>query len=558
MLRMRGTENRKLRIRHTGGVKMTTPGPTHQALESASGISVHDLPRLLGEDLLSIVVPSTGRSARVRSVGILDGTSSERCDLVLAIGVGPGSWTDIVTAAADGGARAIVTDPCPDDVLPSMRSAARQAGVCLLERNGDVPWLTLSDMIRDLIKHAATDDIRGSGVALEDLAGLAESLAEMLGGPVIIEDAKFRVLSYSSSTDQVDRGRDIAILGRRIPDDWLRHLESLGVIDTLLGSDDVVTVEDGPFEARRRLLCSIRAERFLLGILWVAEGDAPLPSDVHERMKTAARSAAPFLLRHQEAGFRRRSAQDRQMRLLLDQGDMPRSVAEEYGLSPAARYSVLGLRISPDAVLNNLDRNRVVESVGMYCQSYRWRAASTTIGHTVYCVLALDANISDTRVREFAEAIGEHVGRALLGRGVQVSLSRTVNGMREILSARRQVDQVLEITSPTDGLTLVAYDDAVARIALSGIGQFINDSGIDYQKLELLRAEDRNSGSEYTTTLTAYLSAFGNVMAAARQLNIHVTTLRYRLKRIHAISGLDLDDPAERLLCELLLRRTAD
>jgi hypothetical protein len=542
-------------IRHTGGVEMKTPGPIQQAPESAGGISVHDLPRLLGEDLLALVAPSTDKTARVRSVGIFDGSSRERCDLMLAVGVGPGDWADVVTASADRGACALITDPCPDDLLTSMRSAARQAGVGLFERNTDVSWLTLSDMVRDLIKHAAADDIRGSGVALEDLSGLAESLAEILGGPVIIEDATFRVLSYSSSTDQVDRGRDIAILGRRIPDDWLGHLESLGVIDILLGSDEVVTVEDGPFEARRRLLCSIRAERFLLGILWVAEGDAPLPGDVRERMKAAARSAAPFLLRHQEAGYRRRSAQDRQMRLLLDQGDMPRSVAEEYGLSPASRYSVIGLRISPEALLNNLDRNRVVESVGMYCQSYRWRAASTTIGHTVYCVLALETNISNTRVREFAAAVGEHVGRALLGRGVQVSLSRTVNGLREIFNARRQVDQVLEITSPTDDLTVVTYDDALARIALSDIGQFIEDSAIDYPKLELLRAEDRNTGSEYTTTLTAYLATFGNVMAAARQLNVHVTTLRYRLRRLQAISGLDLDDPAERLLCQLLLGR---
>lgn len=538
---------------HTVDVDSTTTAATPQV--PTGGISVPELPRLLGEDLLSIVVPSDDRNAKVRSVGILDGSSNEHFDLMLAIGVPAGGWTDVVIASADRGACAIAIDPCPDAILPELRSAARRAGVCLLERSGEVPWLTLSDMIRDLIQHAAADDIRGSGVALEDLAGLAESLAEMLGGPVIIEDAKFRVLSYSSSTVQVDRGRDIAILGRRIPDDWLRHLESLGVIDAVLGSDDVVTVDDGPFEARRRLLCSIRAERFLLGILWVAEGDAPLPGDVHKRMRAAARIAAPSLLRHQEAGFRRRSLQDRQLRLLFDQGSMPRSVAEEYGLSPASRYTVLGLRTSPDAVLNSLDRNRVVESVGMYCQSYRWRAASTTIGHTLYCVLALDESTSDTRVSEFVTALGEHVGRALPGRGVQVAVSRSVTGPPDIPSARRQVDQVLEITSATDTLTVMTFDDALARIALSDIGRFIDENPVDYPKLEALRAEDRVNGSDYTTTVTAYLSAFGNVVTAARQLNVHVTTLRYRLKRIRAISGLDLDDPAERLLCELLLRR---
>jgi hypothetical protein len=301
------------------------------------------------------------------------------------------------------------------------------------------------------------------------------------------------------------------------------------------------------------LLCSIRAERFLLGVLWVAEGDTPLPGDIRERMIAAARTAAPFLLRHQEAGFHRRAAQDRQMRLLLDHGTLGQSAAEEYGLSPADRYTVLGLRASPDALLTNLDRNRTVEAVGMYCQSYRRRAATTTIGHTVYCVLAHDAN-ADGRMKDFAAGVGDHVSRALLGRGIQVSLSRTVRSLHDVPTARGQVDQVLETSPPTDGLAVTTFDDALARIALAQVGQFMATSGIDHPKLERLRAEDRSSGSEYIATLEAYLSAFGNVMVAARRLNVHVTTLRYRLKRIQAISGLDFDDPAERVLCELLLR----
>ncbi len=502
--------------------------------------------------MTTVAPPDDG--ARIRSLAVSDGPSDDNADLLLVVGASHTDWAGLLSGAADRGACAVIVGPIPADARPLVRAAAVRVGIGVLERSADVPWLALSDLIRELIQQANTDAIRASGVALEDLAGVAESLAEMLGGHVIIEDAKFRVLAYSSSTGQVDRGRDIAILGRRIPEDWLRHLESLGVIDTLLGTDEVVTVDDGPFEARRRLLCSIRAERFLLGVLWVAEGDTPLPADIHGRMTAAARTAAPFLLRHQEAGFHRRAAQDRQMRLLLDQGTIPHSTAEEYGLAPASGYTVLGLRAAPDALLTNLDRNRTVESVGMYCQSYRWRGATTTIGHTVYCVLAHDATTSEVRVHDFAAAVGEHVRRALLGRGVQVSLSRPVRSLPDIPAARWQVDQVLETCSPGDHLTVTRFDDALARIALAQVGQFVAANGIEYPKLDRLRAEDQSSGSDYIATVAAYLSMFGNVVAAARRLNIHVTTLRYRLKRIQSISGLDFDDPSERLLCELLLR----
>lgn len=532
---------------------MTVDDSTSPDLASA-GISVDELVRALGDNVTRAIDAAADETTRVRSLDVYPGSADQGVDLVIAVGVRPDEWPEVIAGCADRGACVLIADRLPREAQPMIRAAADEAGLCLLERSPDLPWLELADSIRDLILQSGFGDIRGSGVAVEGLAGLAESLAEMLGGPVIIEDAKFRVLSYSSSTDQVDRGRDIAILGRRIPDEWLRHLDSLGVIDTLLGTDEVVAVEDGPFEARRRLLCSIRAERFLLGILWVAEGDTPLPVDVYERMASAARAAAPFLLRHQEAGFRGRSTQDGQVRLLLDQGTMAHSAAEEYGLAPAARHVVFGLRTSPDVLLSNLDRNRVVESVQMYCQSYRWRAATTSIGHTVYCVLALDAHTADHRIRDFAAAMGDHIGRVLLGRSVHVALSRSVRGLTDIPAARNQVDRVFDTSAAADGVTIVSYDDAVARIALSDVSHFVTTAGISHPKLDLLRTEDRDSGSVYVATLQAYLTAFGNVVAASHQLNVHVTTLRYRLKRIQSISGLDLADPSERLLCELLLR----
>ena len=40
----------------------------------------------------------------------------------------------------------------------------------------------------------------------------------------------------------------------------------------------------------------------------------------------------------------------------------------------------------------------------------------------------------------------------------------------------------------------------------------------------------------------------------ARRLGIHERTVRYRLARIAALTGLDLDDPDERFRIELALR----
>lgn len=53
--------------------------------------------------------------------------------------------------------------------------------------------------------------------------------------------------------------------------------------------------------------------------------------------------------------------------------------------------------------------------------------------------------------------------------------------------------------------------------------------------------------------MLSYLGALGNVRAAARSLHIHTNTLRYRLKRANAISGIDLADPHQGLFSHLQL-----
>ena len=74
--------------------------------------------------------------------------------------------------------------------------------------------------------------------------------------------------------------------------------------------------------------------------------------------------------------------------------------------------------------------------------------------------------------------------------------------------------------------------------------------------LELLRAEDarRAGGARLVPTLRTYLDTGGAVPATAQALGLHPTTVRYRLSRITAVSGMNLDDPTTRLACALLLR----
>ncbi len=70
----------------------------------------------------------------------------------------------------------------------------------------------------------------------------------------------------------------------------------------------------------------------------------------------------------------------------------------------------------------------------------------------------------------------------------------------------------------------------------------------------VLVVADREQGSNWIETLTAFFAHNGNVSQTADSLFLHRNTLLYRMERIRQISGLDLDNPETRLSVQLALR----
>ena len=72
--------------------------------------------------------------------------------------------------------------------------------------------------------------------------------------------------------------------------------------------------------------------------------------------------------------------------------------------------------------------------------------------------------------------------------------------------------------------------------------------------LGALLAYDRDHNTALVPTLEAYFASRCSPQAAAERLHLHRNSLLYRLQRIEAVAGVDLDDPETRLLLHLALR----
>lgn len=72
--------------------------------------------------------------------------------------------------------------------------------------------------------------------------------------------------------------------------------------------------------------------------------------------------------------------------------------------------------------------------------------------------------------------------------------------------------------------------------------------------LEPLLAADENTGSAYIRTLRTFHACDRRLAESAKALHVHVNTLKYRLRKIEELLGLDLSDVDTRFMLELTLR----
>jgi DNA-binding PucR family transcriptional regulator len=385
-----------------------------------------------------------------------------------------------------------------------------------------------------------------------DLFALAEAFADMVGGPVIVEDANFRVLSYSSFTGSMDQGRNTAILGRRMPPEWLSFLEASGDLERLRTGADVVDLASGPWQAHRRLITAVRTPTQMLGVIWAAEGERPLPEHAARSLRRAADLAVPHLARHQEGYRAERMWRGQLVRSLLDGRGQLHRHADELGLPRNRPLAVLAFAPRSDEALSDEVWDRITDHVALSCEAFRWHAAVARVGRAVFAVLArTDEQPEDGPVR---------LGRDIVNRSVPVlrgtlcgAASSSGTRLGRIPRQRIEAEDALGIARAGD-TRFVSYEDVLPAVILREIRETLAQrEELRLPGIQALLDEDARRDTELVVTLRTYLRCASQASSAARELGIHVTTLRYRLGRVREVSGLDIDDPTVRVVCELLL-----
>ncbi|WEO93378.1 helix-turn-helix domain-containing protein [Streptomyces sp. FXJ1.172] len=524
-----------------------------------SRVSLEQLLSVVGSGALELDTAPGGLAAAVTGVAVLDvrDPGIRPRELLLAVGVDAGTAhaVDVLRRAGDAGAAGVVFGPDrTGGAAEALRAAAGQTGTAVLFRTPWCSWSQLVGVLRAGLASAGVPPLPAApDLAPGDLNGLADAVAALTGGAVTVEDTESRVLAYSSTEEDVDDIRRLTILGRRVPPWRVAAMREAGFFAALWGTDDVL-YRRAQGEDPERLVCAVRAGGEVLGSLWVAAVmGRPLAPDASEVLSAAARTAAAHLLHQRTRGGDSRLVEDAARALLEGRGS-PEVLAERAGLTAQAPCAALAVA----AAAADGDPSRWHALLGLHCAAFGHRAVVVSAGGRLL-VLVSSLDRDPERAAGEVKRLGESlVARASTATGMQlrVGLGEVVPGLARVAESRRSAELALKALMYEGGPRAVGRSADVAdTVGVMQVMEALRDVALaPGTSVARLAAHDADSGGRLLETLRAYLDHFGDVSAASRALVIHPNSLRYRLRRITQVCGLDLGSADARLLAQLELR----
>lgn len=410
-----------------------------------------------------------------------------------------------------------------------------------------VSWSELAAVVYGLVLEGRET---AAGRGPTDLFALADSVADSIGYAVTIEDGHSRLLAYSRLQEHADAARAATILHRQVPDDIREFLSARGIFTHLTHSDEPLFVEADPARGLTgRTVVAVRAGRELLGSVWVTCQE-PLDDIRRQTLSDGARTVAMHLLRSRASADLERQVESDLVARLLDGSADSATTASRLGLRQT------GLRvIAVHADITGEPHAALLLAFEYATSGFGWSrpGRSSLARNTLYTVLPSDdAEAARQWVSWMRTALP---GQAVLHAGISAPAEAT-----ELAAARQEADECLALhESPSTPDAVPAYDESWHDILLQRLRTAARSTRVPARgPVAELRRHDDAQSTQYVATLRAWLTAQGDLAQAGEALGVHENTVRYRLRKMAALTSLDLDDPHKRLAMTIELAAITD
>ncbi len=430
---------------------------------------------------------------------------------------------------------------------------------------------------------AIAEDLTRLALGGTSFGRLASALAQSVGNPVLIENRFFRTLGYAFPSGQPTRDERPLSTGA-----FLHEVGAAGIGPRLQTERQPLVLPVRPERgiAQARLVAPVVVSDDVLGYVSILERDRPLePAD-----SLIARQAA------QTIGIefaRQQAALETELKLKGNLLDVLLQGTDASADSRGARASLLNydcsapqtlLLVQPEPPTDGRPTISLRELSPLIASWARRVATGSLVAEKAgQIVVLLAGDVTKPRTRS-KRATGRQGGRprsihattdaapAALTEALRheiasfapeltasIAIAPAVRDARDLRCAYESARRTLAI------LRLLGESDQVIstndpRLAVF----FLFDSTKPEMRREFvdlvlgpLIAYDQHRHRPLVETLQTYLACAGNLETTARALNVHTSTLKYRLQRIAEVGGLDVRNADHRFNAALALRLRA-
>lgn len=407
------------------------------------------------------------------------------------------------------------------------------------------PWVGWTELFAGLIRLLGAGRVVMPAPNVDNLQALARWISGKTGAPVTIEDLDSRVLAYAVADHDVDPIRNQTILRGSVPEYRVERLMSSGFLPAVWRSDDVV-VRNAEDNDPARMVISLKTGTETLGTIWAALDDDTDRTELRALLLEVRQTAAAMMLREVHRDQYERQLQESALVDLLANGVEPGIPAALLGLQSETRYAVVALGADTAAS----------RSVMFHLQALRAGARPASVaGHLLVVVPLHD---DETAEADVAAALSERLGRVAGERDAVIAVGPVAPALPDLRNSATVARHVLDAAAlggqRRGGVTVLTAADVPDALTLLRVAdRLLPMADAIAEPLEILRRHDADHGTSLVDTVAAVLSHPGNLAEAGRALGIHANSLRYRLERIGAVSGIDLHSAPARLRAALAL-----
>ena len=400
---------------------------------------------------------------------------------------------------------------------------------------------------------------------LGELQRIVDTVAARVGRPALIEDRHQQVIVYSAQDEPMDAVRRASILSRHTAAEVIAWSRAAGVHRA---REPVRTPAAPGLGLLPRVCLPILHGDLLLGFMWFIDAEGSMPDGDIRTAVAAAEDASRVLHRADLLGNLASEREEEAARSLLSDTTENRERAakellEDGLISDDGPVTALAVQPVGDHPADQPARSAVEHALVL---TRRWYGVRDAL-HLVRRDHGLLLICGGAGAPRPAGAVATHLAgslrtatRRLPGvRRTVVGLGRPYPRLAEAAGSYREAVRTARVAARLPSLGDVA---SWATLGVYRMLSMVDEDHLDVRDVHpgLLRLLGTDGGQALVDTLETYLDLAGNAHATAERLQLHRTTLYYRLQRVEQLAGTNLKDGNERLCLHLALKlaRLAD